>query len=70
MELSYTNSDLQYLNSYATWYLQYNWYGDVATAVNLVDGNGGSGSTWYEPWGGGSSSLNYYQWNGGWRRVV
>ncbi len=64
-ELAYTSSDLQYLNSYVTWYLQYNWHGDEATTVNLADGNGGSSSSIYGPWGGGSSGLIYYRWDGG-----
>ncbi len=32
MELASTSSDLQYLNSYVTWYLQYDWHGDVANS--------------------------------------
>jgi hypothetical protein len=50
MELAYTSSDLQYLNSYATWYLQYNWHGHVATTVSATNGDGGSGWAWYDTW--------------------
>ncbi len=32
MDPASTSSDLQCLNSYVTWYLQYNWHGDVANS--------------------------------------
>jgi len=72
VEVASTTGDLQYLQSYTTYYLQYNWHGDAATSIQ-TDGNGGSNWNAYDPWGnstggslGGAGVAGAYQWNGGW----
>ncbi len=66
MELACTSSDLQYLNSYVTWYLQLNWHGDVSALVD-VNGNG-DGWNNVSPFGGANAirSVDLYYIHGGW----
>ncbi|TAH50145.1 MAG: hypothetical protein EYC68_14945 [Chloroflexota bacterium] len=69
VEVANTTGDLQSLNNYSTYYLQYNWHGDVSTSIQ-PNGDGGNGWSAFDPWGNGtlnSSAIgNYYGWNGGW----
>ena len=68
VEAPSVTSDLQTLNGYTAYYLEYNWHGDATNFVTS-DGIGGSGATLYNPWGSGISagpSWNYYGWGGGW----
>jgi RHS repeat-associated protein len=73
VEVANTTNDLQYLNRYDTYYLQYNWHGDAATPIDLNGGNAGGWSA-YDPWGNPVTGCNcpgdgrvagYYNWNGG-----
>ncbi len=42
MEMAAASNDLQYLNSYATMYLQYNWRGDVTTTIGAANAHSGN----------------------------
>jgi hypothetical protein len=42
MEKAAASNDLQYLNSYATMYLQYNWRGDVTTTIGAANAHSGN----------------------------
>jgi hypothetical protein len=67
VEIANVSSDLQTLNGYTVYYLQYNWHGD--TVVWVASDGGGNNTTTLttDPWGVYSSdTLQYYLWNGGW----
>jgi hypothetical protein len=70
IELAAVSDDGQTLNSYATYYIKYDWHGN-ATAI--VDSGGGGGNDWgsynnvYGVWGEhGDWGVGYYDWSAAW----
>ncbi len=62
-------SDLSTVWSYAEYYVEYNWHGDLVGYVPM-DGVGGGDIMGFNPWGINSGGVipggQYYQWNGAW----
>jgi YD repeat-containing protein len=67
VEVASVSSDLQTLNGYSTYYLQYNWHGDVVVWVAPAGDGTNSITLTTDPWGVYSSdTFQYYLWNGAW----